>query len=108
VGNWSASRLELGDQFNEGARLLWLALKEREWSQWELRKHLTGRDDEPLSPGVVSRWLYGDRRPSLRMAIQIRDLLEVPIEAWHADATEVFTPPAGEDDELPAAANGDG
>lgn len=105
MGNWNASRRDLGDQFNEGARLLWLALRERDWSQWELCKHLTGRDGETLGPGIVCRWLYGDRRPSLRMAVELRDLLGIAIETWHAEPSEPFTPPALEDeDELPKGA----
>ena len=109
MGVWKI-RTTLGEQFNEGARLLWLALDERGWSQGDLRRKLTSKDDKMLRPGAISRWLFGDHRPSLPLAIQLRDLIGIPVEAWNEEPSQSFTPPGGvddDDDETPKAANGD-
>jgi transcriptional regulator with XRE-family HTH domain len=78
-------RRHLGEQWNEGARLLWVAMRDRGLNQAEVRKLLRGRDGEELSEGAVSRWLYGERRPSLDLAVQIEERFGVPVAAWRRD-----------------------
>lgn len=84
------SRPAKGRYFSEGARLMWLALEARGWSQTELAVKLG------TSSGQVSQWLYGGRRASLKWAVVIRDVLDIPLAAWNQ------APPA--DYELPTTA----
>lgn len=44
--------------------------------------------------GVVDRVLYGDSKASVSCALQLRDLLGVPVEAWVQKATRAFRAPA--------------
>lgn len=107
MANRRSVRTELGAQFNEGARLLWKALAAREWSQGELQKRLTatrpldGSKPRPLATGIVSRWLYGDRKPDIEHLVQIEKLFlddkgvsEVPVNTWAKPASRPFVPPA--------------
>lgn len=81
------TRRHLGEQWNEGARLLWVAMRDRGLNQSDVRKLLRGRDGEELSDGAVSRWLYGERRPSLDLAIQLEEQLAVPMATWRREAS---------------------
>lgn len=91
-------RQELGEHFSEGSRLLWVALADScGGSQAQMRRRLTGQSGEELRPGVVSRWLYGDHRPGLRMVLQLKEAFGIPIEAWHQSPTEPFAPPTIEE-----------
>ena len=78
-------RRHVGGNWNEGARLLWDAMRERRLNQADVRKLLRGRDGE-LAEGAVNRWLYGDRRPSLDLAVQLESALGVPVAAWGREA----------------------
>lgn len=94
-------RTELGPYFSEGARLAWLALDKRGWSQADLQRRLKGRarpdgTSLPLRPGVVSRWLYGDRRPSTDALVQLEHVLGVPVTAWLRPPLRKFSPPHAE------------
>ena len=71
------SRPKRGKYFSEGARLLWLAIEARSWTQTELAMRLG------TSSGQVSQWLYGGRRASLKWAVVIRDVLDIPLAAWN-------------------------
>ena len=51
-------------------------MRAREWSQGELRRHVG------VAPGVVSRWLYGEKRPSAVWAARIEEVTGVPASAW--------------------------
>jgi transcriptional regulator with XRE-family HTH domain len=62
-----------------------------EWSQTDLARVLG------VSTAVVSRWLSGERTPSLDMAFRIeRSKMAIPAEAWITHAA------ADESGELPA------
>lgn len=74
------SRPGKGKYFSEGARLMWLALESKGWSQTELAGRLG------TSTGQVSQWLYGGRRASLKWAVAIRDVLDIPLAAWNQAA----------------------
>lgn len=89
-----AYRLTLGEHFTEGARLLWAGLERHGWSQEDLRRRIVGRSGQPLRSGVVTRWLYGVRRPDGDCRTQLFVLLGIPVGAWMAPATRAFEPPA--------------
>ena len=87
----TATRTHLGEQFSEGARLLWLAMEERGWSQAQLAKSIAAQ------PGVVPRWLYGDRKPSWDWAATLRDSFGISLDAWTVAPTQPFRLPASRD-----------
>lgn len=68
---------------NEGIRLTLAALEERDWSPHRLGQQLEGRSG-PLSAGQIYRILdpENERLPSLKVAVQIENLLGVPCSAW--------------------------
>jgi len=77
------TRTDLGENFSEGARLSWLALRARGWSVADLRARMVGpRSGEPMAGGVLDPVLYGDRLPSFALAGQLAAALGVPVEAW--------------------------
>lgn len=84
----AATRTKLGDHFSEGARLLWLAMESRGWSQGQVAKAIEAKS------GVVPRWLFGDTKPSWDWAVILRDTFEIPLEAWTLPPTQEFIPPA--------------
>jgi len=79
-------RRKLGPNWNEGARLLWLAMLENDIKQSEVRKKLRGASGNELADGAVNRWLYGDRRPTGDLPHQIEDQFGVPARAWRQPA----------------------
>jgi transcriptional regulator with XRE-family HTH domain len=82
----------LGRCASLGTSLLWRALRRLEWSQNELARRLG------VDSGVVSRWLHGDKRPSLRFAIQLEAFCGVAASAWHKPLPKTFTlKPTGTD-----------
>lgn len=87
-------RRRLGKKFSEGARLVWIKLKRRKWTQAELARQLGGRDR-----GTVSHWLYGDTRPDLDALLLFKSVLKIPVEAWAKPPTEPFEPPGADDAE---------
>ena len=90
-----ATRTHLGSQFSEGARLLWVAMESRGWSQGQLTKAVAAR------PGVVPRWLYGDTKPSWDWAKKISGLFGIALEAWTLEPTAPFVPPAAREEPSP-------
>ena len=70
---------------NDGARLLWEVMTERNLTQVDVSAMLRGRSG-PLSDGAMSRWLHGDMRPSLSLALQLEELFGIPVQAWHQPA----------------------
>lgn len=88
------TRTTLGDSFNEGARLAWIALKRLGWSQTALTERMTGRGGAPLSGGQVDGWLYGDGLPGRASAEQLEALLDVPVSAWGRRPARRFVLPA--------------
>lgn len=63
-----------------GAELLRRRLAELGWSQTELSKRID------VSTGIVSRWLAGERKPSLEMAFRIEAAVGLAAESWLDDA----------------------
>lgn len=64
-----------------GAELLRRRLSDLGWSQTELSKRID------VSTGIVSRWLAGERKPSLEMAFRIETAVALPAESWLDDVS---------------------
>ncbi len=52
-------------------------LKEKGWSQSRLSEEISASNSE------VSRWLSGDRKPSLKFACRLSVALGIPVEEWN-------------------------
>jgi len=81
------NRTDLGIHFSEGARRLWLVLKER-GPQSKLAAELS------VSTGQLTHWLYGDRRPNAKSAAKIQAALDIPAGLWGTDPLGKFEAPA--------------
>jgi transcriptional regulator with XRE-family HTH domain len=81
-----AYREALGEHFNEGARALW-RLIEKGATQTALAE-LVG-----VKPAVLSRWLYGDRRPELVSAVKLESRLGIAPGLWHKSCARDFVLP---------------
>ena len=77
-----------GKKFNEGARLMWLALARGEWSVQSLA------DATRAAKATVYRVLYGDRVANRTLAIALRDLIGIPVEAWDTVISDFEIPVA--------------
>lgn len=82
------SRQDLGPKFSEGARRLWAALIKRKWNQQEATAELE------LSAGVLSRLLYGDRKPGRTTSETLRKKLGIDPPLWDRAPAKPFAPPA--------------
>ena len=87
-GRRALYRMTLGPHFSEGARLLWAAIQERRLSQADVRVRVG------VQPGTVTRWLYGDKIPSLESAMAIEDAFGIAARRWLEGPAAVFVPPA--------------
>jgi transcriptional regulator with XRE-family HTH domain len=65
-----------------GPDLLKEALREKGWSQLDLKREIEKKLGEPVADGLVSRWCRGVRVPGLTYAVAIEDLTAVPARAW--------------------------
>jgi|GEM_PF-4064403 len=75
----------MADPSTTAAEQLRARLKKLEWSQLDLATAIG------VNPGVVSRWVSGERSPSLEMAFRIqKSKVAIPAESWitHATADE--------------------
>ncbi len=90
-------RTNLGPLFSEGARRLWLAMRERGWSRPRLE------DELDTGGGTLPKILYGDRGVGRKLANKIHEKLGIAQAAWDQKPLEEFIPPAGEEE--PAAAS---
>jgi len=54
-------------------------LEEKGWNQTRLSEEIR------VSSAVVSRWLSGERHPSLEMACRMEAALGIPAEAWRRE-----------------------
>lgn len=82
------SRTTLGDHFSEAARLLWAVVDTKcERNQSTLAEAL-GAD-----PGLVSRWLYGDRVPGLVWALELERLYGIDPSLWKSKPKRGFVLP---------------
>lgn len=59
-----------------GRRDLLKALARKGWSQQDLCRKLG------VEPGIVSRWVTGDRTPSLESAIELERVLGIKPKRW--------------------------
>ena len=89
-------RTELGADFSEGARLLWVAAEDRAWSQRRLGRELGAYEGEIM--GV----LYGDKRPRLEIVVAAERMLDVPSGAWLSKPLKAFVAPAARAQKQPA------
>ena len=60
----------------KGAIALKQALSERKWTQVRIANKLK------VSKTTVSRWISGERVPSRTHMAALRDILEIPTDAW--------------------------
>ena len=81
-------RTQLGQFFSEGSVLLWKATGRYEGGREELTRKLG------IARGMLSTWLYGDRRPGIDKAVMLAKVLKIPVAAWLAVPSEPFSPPA--------------
>jgi transcriptional regulator with XRE-family HTH domain len=91
----------MADVASSAPERLRLRLTELGWSQTDLAKAIE------VSTGVVSRWLSGDRVPSLDMAFRIqKSEVALPADAWVTHAANDDSRPTlavDESGEHPAA-----
>lgn len=80
-------RTELGELFNEGARLLWKVVKQA-GSAAEVAESIGA------GGSAFSRWLYGDRLPDLEWAAVLQDELGIPMIAWTKKPSRPFVLPS--------------
>lgn len=80
----------LGPHFSEGARLLWLSMEHRDYTQEDLRQ-LIGK-----SKGVIGRWLRGDQRPDGESRGLLFELLKIKPQAWDSVPQKAFSIERGE------------
>jgi transcriptional regulator with XRE-family HTH domain len=81
-------RKVLGDRFNEGARLLWLAIQAKSLSHASAAKVLG------WSRATISRVIYGDVVPGIGLLADVKREFKVPLDAWALAPTREFVPPA--------------
>lgn len=71
---FSSRRTRLGRYFSEGSQLLRAAIDGS--SQNEAARSLGA------TTAMLTKWAFGDGRPSLDWAIKLRDKLGIPVDAW--------------------------
>jgi transcriptional regulator with XRE-family HTH domain len=81
-------RTQLGKDFSEGARQLWLALEKNKSDPSALAEKIG------MSRGAIWRVLVGDRRAGIELAVAIEKELGVPVADWTKKPTRPFTLPA--------------
>lgn len=79
-------RTRIGPEFNEGARRLWTIIARS--SQAAVTRRIACR------PGQLTKWVYGDRRPSVEWAARIERELRIPARLWGEPSAMPFVPPA--------------
>jgi plasmid maintenance system antidote protein VapI len=70
------NRRDLGENFCEGSRRLWLAMAERGLDQTGLANLLGTKNSQ------VNRWLYGERKAGRMWADRIFKALGIERDAW--------------------------
>jgi DNA-binding XRE family transcriptional regulator len=80
-------KLNFGPLISEGARQLWLSMKANDWSQADLARALQ------VKPATVSRWLYGERRPSIALGSKMEQELRIAPRLWSEHPAQPFDPP---------------
>ncbi|MCC6557273.1 MAG: helix-turn-helix transcriptional regulator [Polyangiaceae bacterium] len=80
---------QVGKFFSEGSRRLWREMTKRRWTQVDLARALSKRNS-----GIVNRWLYGERVPTLASALLIEKVLGIKPERWNQAPKRIFVLPA--------------
>lgn len=86
MGLKALRRTNLGPLENEGARLLWLCLRDRKLTLSDLAREIGTK------PGMLNRWAWCDVRPSGEWALDLENKLGIPMRAWQEAPREKFTP----------------
>jgi hypothetical protein len=75
-------RRAVGPKFSEAARRLWAEAESRfDGNQAALAESVGA------TSGMLSKWLWGDRKPSLRYGSRIETELGIPVALWDMPAT---------------------
>lgn len=82
------TRTGVGPHFGEAARLLWIELFTRGWSQSFAAQSLG------IARGFFSRILYGDQKAGRELALRIEARLGIAPALWDAPPREPFVLPA--------------
>lgn len=93
TGPRQSVRRHFGEHWNEGSRLLWLALAAREEGPENVTAALG------CARGMSTKWLYGDQRPSAKIRGQLDSLYGVPWSSWDSASSEAFVLPAMREEE---------
>lgn len=88
MGSKRSYRTHFGPVFSEGARLLWRAVERESGGREALTLRLG------IARGVLSTWLYGDRRPGREKSVLLATTLRIPAAAWGMPPTEACELPA--------------
>lgn len=99
---WSRllQKARLGRHFTEGARQLWLVVLGKNWSQRELARQVaeaSGKKTKHNRSALMSRWLYGERKPTLHYVLILQELLNIDPALWEKPPVEPFTPPGAQE-----------
>jgi len=86
-------RTDFGEQFNEGARLAWIAKDAAGLSNAELARRVECHRSH------LGKILYGDMKPGRALAARFFDVLGVPHAAWDQPPSEEFVLPAARPEE---------
>lgn len=79
-------RRHLGPRFSEGARLLWIAMGDMPPAEFERSLG--------WSRGILSNYLYGERRAGRAASLLLFERHAIPIGAWSKAPSVAFVPPA--------------
>lgn len=85
-------KLALGKHFSEGTRRLWLVKIAQQLTQSEMARRWFGGQQS-----LVSKILWGRRRPTLEQVVGIEGSLGISASLWTKPPIEEFTPPAIEE-----------
>lgn len=86
------ARETLGTKYSEAARLLWAYAVDKHWTPADLSRYL-GSEKVKCNTGMLSRWLWGDRKPSRQWAARIqRKIRTIKLEMWDAIASALTLP----------------
>lgn len=81
-------RDHVGDDFSEGARLVWLAKEADDLSNGDIAE-IAG-----CSRSQILKIIYGDQLPNRRVTERLRDRFGVPATAWDEKPAVPFVVPA--------------
>lgn len=86
------ARQTLGTKYSEAARLLWAYAAERHWTPADLARFL-GSERVKCNTGMLSRWLWGDRKPDRTWAGRIyKKIRAIKTQLWDMEASSLHLP----------------